>query len=138
MTRGRRWLIIPFLVSLLIFGRLPFAGAESDFNVQCENRMLSYHANFFTVQAPEAGELVLSVQDGHHTYRQLTASVEAGDSRVEWDGLGWNGERLNSKVYQISCRLTGNSGNVYEKTFSSFVPALMMISIPEPSSLSTI
>ena len=100
---------------------LTFGAAEEKLSIRCENRMLSYHRNVFAVEAPEAGILTIQIQDEHHVYRMLTEQVSGGSGRVEWDGLGWNGERLNSKVYQIQSELTGESGKTYKSLFSTYV-----------------
>ena len=97
------------------------AGAEGRFMVECQNRMLSYHENVFSLQMPEAGEVTISIQDAHHTYIRMTERLAAGRQEMTWDGLGWNGERLNSKVYQVCCRLEGESGKTYEHSFSTYV-----------------
>ena len=77
------------------------AGGEETFAVSCARRLQSYHRNAIAVTAPESGWMTMRVQDEWHVYREVEAEIAAGTQEILWDGLGWNGERLNSKVYQI-------------------------------------
>ena len=96
-------------------------GGSGELLLRCVRRPMSYHENVITAEAPADGELQISILDEDHLYRTLTAAVKKGENRIPWDGLGWNGERLSSKVYQITGSLTGDNGKKYTAAIQTFV-----------------
>ncbi len=107
-----------FLAGLL---SLSSGSAAEGFSVKCEKRIMSFHDNILLVTAPESGSLEITVRDEYNVYRRLSAGVSAGMNRITWNGLAYQNERLNSKVYQIDSTLHGDSGSVYAFSFSAYI-----------------
>ena len=89
--------------------------------LRCERRPMSYHDNLITAETPEDGIIDISIRDEHHLYRTLSAAVQKGKNTIVWDGLGWNGERLNSKVYQITGTLYTENGETLSADLNTYV-----------------
>ncbi len=104
------------LLSLLII--VPGACQAAGLSLSSPRSMSSYGENVFILQAPEKGELTLEIADQDNIYRTLSCTVEEGENRVPWDGLGWNEERLNKKVYQVRGTLRGESGTAWQCSMS--------------------
>ncbi len=114
---GARLIRLSLLVcALLLF--LPGSGRTAGLSLSSPRSMSGYADNQFSVRAPEGGELVLEISDQDNVYRTLTCTVAEGENLVPWDGLGWNEERLNKKVYQVRAVLKGQSGASYESSMS--------------------
>ncbi len=126
MRRGKTLIRIGAAVLLALFCLLAAPGsrsiaAEEEFSIACAKGITSYIKNTFKVNAPEAGELTVRLRDQHTLYRVLHFTVEAGKNLCDWDGLGFNGERLNRKYYQLEAELEGRSGKVWTQAFNVYV-----------------
>ncbi len=126
MRRGKTLIRRGAAVLLALFCLLAAAGvrssaAEEEFSIACAKGITSYIVNTFKVNAPEAGELTVRLRDQYTLYRVLHFSVTAGKNLCDWDGLGFNGERLNRKYYQLEAELTGASGKKWTQEFNVFV-----------------
>ncbi len=120
-VRTLRYALVLLLLCTLVVPGPVSARAEEDFSVSCVRGITSYVNNQLKVNAPEAGILTVRLRDAHTLYRELSFPVEAGKNICEWDGLGFNGERLNRKYYQLEARLAGESGQVWTLNFNVFV-----------------
>ena len=93
------------------------AGGEEAFTVKRIGNLISFENNEFDVYAPEDGLLTIRVHDEVSVYRVLSQEVSAGDTRITWDGCGYNHEKLYSKSYTVSAELAGRSGKLYNTSF---------------------
>ena len=107
------------LVSLLIVSAACVGEDSSGFSVRRIGKIISFAQNAFEVDAPESGTLTISVCNDTSVFRVLTRVVPAGTTRIEWDGCGYNRERLTTISYHIRCRLAGDSGKEYNLSFDS-------------------
>ena len=85
---------------------------DSGFEIKRIGQITSYAKNAFSVTAPEDGELTITVRTDTSVFRTITQEVSAGSTRIEWDGCGYNRERLTPITYHIIGELKGRSGKV--------------------------
>ena len=118
-----RRMIVPVLLCTLLFYVNDFCRAEitedRGFSVQRIGQMICYGDNTFSVQAPEEGELSITVYDDVCTYRVIREKIETGKNEIRWDGCGYNGEPLETKYYYFDFLLNGTSGENYKYMFRS-------------------
>ena len=101
--------------------------------------MISYAHNAFSIQAPESGLWTITIHDDEFVYRKLKMHVEQGDSLLEWDGCGYNGEKLIQMTYHISSVLEGDSGKTYELCFDSpleYYNQALLFALPSDNTVS--
>ncbi len=103
------WLL---LICLLLLSAATGHAGEAGLRLSIRQSIASFAENKILVQAPEEGQLEMRVSDEYNTYRTWTVAVQAGENVLTWDGLGWNGERLNQKDYTFTGVLEGASGAV--------------------------
>ena len=118
-----RFLILMLFSMLLTAGKTAgtaLAG-NTGLTLRFERRPMSYHDNLITAEIPDDGRMEISIRDEYHLYRTLSADVQKGKNTFHWDGLGWNGERLNSKTYQITGTLRTDEGDTCSATISVYV-----------------
>lgn len=106
-----------FLILFSILSSLCFA--ENEFDVIRVGNIITYGDNHFKVKAPEDGRLIISVHDDICEYRLMEWNINCGENMLQWDGCGFNREKLYSKIYTISCTFEGQSGAVYTNSFNS-------------------
>lgn len=111
-------LTIILALSFIVFLSCSYA-EEAGFSVKRIGQITSFAKNVFSVDAPESGTLTIKIHNDESVFRTIVQDVEAGNSRIEWDGCGYNRERLTPITYHIACELTGKSGNVYTLQFDS-------------------
>ena len=118
-----RRMIVPVLLCALLFSVDDFCRAEMTedrgLSVQRIGQMICYGDNAFSVQAPEEGELSITVYDDICTYRVIREKIEKGKNEIRWDGCGYNGEPLDTKYYYFDFLLNGTSGENYKYMFRS-------------------
>lgn len=118
---GRRILIVAAVTLVALTSIFSVTLSEIAFSVVCKNKPASYRENQFEAICPEPGELEITIRDENNVYRILTQDVSAGSNSVLWDGLGWNGERLGRKYYEVCAVLRGVSGAEYDQTFNLYI-----------------
>lgn len=84
-------------------------------------QIISFRVNAFIVNAPESGSLKITVSTNDTVYRIIDCYADAGKNKIEWDGLGFNQEKLYPMMYHIDVDLKGDSGNNYHYRFNSTV-----------------
>ena len=115
-----RFFTLLLVCILSVFLLCGFSSAEEvQFSVQRIGQMISHEDNAFSVQAPEDGILSVTIRDSVHLYRVIKEKVYRGTSRVEWDGCGYNGEKLATQYYTFEFELSGDSGKNYSFSFNS-------------------
>ena len=115
-------LIAVLFAALFLHACLPaYTHAEDAFSVQRVGQMISNRENAFSVDAPEDGVFSVTIRDDYYTYRVIETEVPAGTSMVEWDGCGYNAERLPTQYFTFDFSLVGKSGKSYSYTFRSSV-----------------
>ncbi len=106
------------LLALLFLSAAAYS--EGVFSAQRAGQIVSHGENAFTVNAPESGDLTVTVRDEYYTYRTIRAQVPAGVSEVAWDGCAWNREKLLAlKYFTFDFLLRGESGAEYTCSFRS-------------------
>jgi hypothetical protein len=106
-------------LSLLILYCKGSADATPLFSVTRVGQIVCFGNNTFDIDAPEDGKLVITIRNNTSVFRTIEGTVSAGKSSIEWDGLGYNRERLTPMTYHIDSVLTGETGNQYEVHFDS-------------------
>ena len=81
--------------------------------------MISHEKNGFSVNSPEDGLFSVYIRDDVHLYRIIREEIHRGITLVEWDGCGYNGERLATQYYSFEFELSGISGRQYTYSFRS-------------------
>ena len=119
MRIGKRAFILLLAAVILPVCHDASAAAEA-FALKRVGNLISFADNAFSISAPEAGEVEITIHDDISVYRVLQFSVPAGESTWSWDGCGYNRERLSPKSYVITGRYTGQSGR--EETVSFNTP----------------
>jgi len=115
----KRWFLMLICCFFVCISCYSICMAENVFNVIRVGNIITYGVNHFKVNAPEDGNLIITVHDDICTYRVMQWHVEAGESSLTWDGCGFNREKLYYKNYIITCKLEGASGKEYSKSFNS-------------------
>ena len=94
------------------------ANTEAVLSAQRVGQIVGHGENTFAVNAPEGGELTVTVRDEYYTYRTIRTQVPAGASEVPWDGCAWNREKLLAlKYFTFDFLLRGESGTEYACSF---------------------
>ncbi len=93
----------------------------SYFKIRRIGQIIPYDRNAFAVEAPEAGKLTITIRDDYSVFRILEEEIDAGESTIEWDGCGFNREKLAIQNYHIQAELSGESGKSYSMLFDSAV-----------------
>ena len=101
------------LTALIFLAAFASARGEEGFRVLVPAEITGHRDNPLTVTAPEPGNVTIEIRDETTLYRRLEADVPGGESRILWDGLGWNEERMARKDYTLRASLTGGSGREY-------------------------
>ena len=129
--RGRCFLGV--MLGLLACALLSSGKAGEAFSFTKARKFISYGENYFTVNAPEEGELTITVTDETTTYRTLRQEISAGKTRIAWDGCAENREPLYQKSYDFTAELRGVSGENYRHTFPSeieYVNQALLLGLP--------
>ena len=93
--------------------------ADTAFSVKRVGQITSFAKNTFSVDAPEDGELTITIRNDTSVFRTITQAIKAGNTQIEWDGCGYNRERLTPITYHITGELKGISGKIYTLQFDS-------------------
>jgi hypothetical protein len=118
--RKRSVLVFAIILAVAVSFLLSCSSAEeSGFSIKRIGQITSFAKNVFSVDAPESGKLTIQIRNDTSVFRILSRDIEAGNTRIEWDGCGYNRERLTPITYHITGRLTGNTGNEYTLQFDS-------------------
>ena len=102
------------LIALLLMLPLPALADGLKVSVNGNNEAQGFADNTITVRADAAGSLFMSIGDAYGTYRTWETPVEAGETTLWWDGLGWNQERITDGKHTLSTTLTTQEGAVWQ------------------------
>ncbi len=119
VVRVLRFLFLLTFFSSICVYCLAEMNNDRGFSVQRIGQMICYGDNSFLVEAPEEGEFSVTISDEVCRYRVIRKTVVRGMNDIEWDGCGYNGERLDTKYYNFNFRLDGTSGETYHFFFRS-------------------
>ena len=112
-----------FLLLLSVLAVCCFTVAEADSKGQFEIKRVGninpYAENIFLVSSPEEGRLTIRIHDSICVYRTITQQIPEGETRIIWDGCGYNQEKLYEKSYNITAELETLSGQLYSVSFIS-------------------
>ena len=97
---------------LFVLMLLPLAALGEPLNVSVNgnNEATGFTDNSIIVRTEAAGSLFLSLGDEYGVYRTWEQPVSAGETRLYWDGLGWNQERITDGAHLLTARLTCADG----------------------------
>ncbi len=101
------------LLLLLLVMLLPLCALAEDgltIQVNRDNTAQGFADNAITVNAEVAGVLCMSIGDDYGTYFTWEQPVEAGETVIAWNGLGWNMERITDGKHTLSATLTMEDG----------------------------
>lgn len=117
----RNMIMTILLIAVCAFMVFDVSPGEADgFSVTRVGQIASFgEGNAFDIDAPEDGKLTIRICTDTSVYRVIEADVTAGRSRIAWDGLGYNQERLYPMTYHIEAFLKGISGTDYNVRFDS-------------------
>ena len=97
------------------------AEADEAFSVSARGRMKSFADNVLVVHSPSPGHLTVEITDEYNVYRRLEQDVAQEEILLHWDGLAFQGQRLDSKIYEIRSTLESASGIRYEHRFQTWL-----------------
>lgn len=102
------------LLLLLMLVMLPLCALADGLTLQVnrDNAAQGFADNAITVTAEAAGSLSMSIGDEYGTYFAWEMPVEAGETVIPWNGLGWNMERITDGKHTLSATLTAADGTV--------------------------
>lgn len=125
----RRFPAAALLCCLLFLPVLPVR-ADTAFSVFLPADVKGYTPCEIRVSAPADGNMVLRVFDGRdNLWLTRWEWLSAGESRLSWDGLGENRERLFAGPYRLEAALFTQDGQVYNTSarfdVSGTTPALV-------------
>lgn len=83
-----------------------------DVSVNGDNQAQGFADNVITLRTEAAGSLFMSIGDEFGVYYTWELAVEAGETTLWWDGLGWNQERITDGRHTLSAELTTADGTV--------------------------
>lgn len=81
-----------------------------EIKVNRDNAAQGFADNVINVKADAAGSLSMSIGDDYGVYFTWEQSVEAGETAIPWNGLGWNMERITDGKHTLSATLTTADG----------------------------
>ena len=111
--------ILAFIFALTLCCAAAAGYAEKEFELKRVGNINSYGDNAFLVKTTEAGTVTIKIHDNICVYRTLTEKVPAGETKIRWDGCGYNQERLYEKTYTITAELVTESGKTHTVSFDS-------------------
>ena len=103
------------LLLLLICVLLPLcAPAEDGLTIQVnrDNTAQGFAENVITVKSGAAGSLFMSLGDEYGTYFAWDMEIQAGETSIGWNGLGFNMERITDGKHTLFATLTTADGTV--------------------------
>ena len=122
MRRKAKMLLLVLFASMAVsLGAVSYVYCDGTFTVRRIGNIHSYADNAFQVSAPENGMLEIIIHDSICVYRVLQQRVEAGETRISWDGCGYNREKLYEKTYTITAELKTDSGQTFTVSYDSAV-----------------
>ena len=99
------------LFLLILLPLLAFA-EEPALTLTVPETVRPYGEHVLTIEAPEAGELTVTVADAYIRHEIARQQVEAGPVEIRWDGLIANGEAPARGTYSLSAHLAAGK-NAY-------------------------
>ena len=113
--------VLLLLLAVMILCLFTAAEADSDgqFEIKRVGNINPYAENTFLVSSPEEGRLTIRVHDSICVYRTITQQIPEGETKIIWDGCGYNQEKLYEKSYNITAELEALSGHFYSVSFIS-------------------
>ena len=118
---GRRAQIKVFLLIMLMLlcAVTQSAFCEDPFQVRRIGNIHPYEKNAFEVFSDEEGILTIRIHDNICIYRTITQKIGKGKTVIEWDGCGYNKERLYEKTYTVTAEITTVTGQEHALSFQS-------------------
>ena len=115
---GKVFLLLLAVMILCLF-TVAKADREGQFEIKRIGNINPYAENAFLVSSPEEGRLTIRVHDSICVYRTITQQIPEGETKIIWDGCGYNQEKLYEKSYNITAELEALSGQFYSVSFIS-------------------
>ena len=119
ISAGRKHLYFLLLVLIICLTEIFTAAGEEQFEIKRIGNINPYSDNEFRVSAAENGILTISVHDNICVYRTITQHINAGETRIYWDGCGYNREMLYKKTYTVTAELDTETGRHYSISFAT-------------------
>ena len=129
-----KYRILLILLTLLIALPIFDSKAAEELTLAPAGRVVGFENNIIKVNAPEAGELELTVSDGRYIVRTIRQDVPKGKSEIKWDGLAYNRERLHRVKHELTGRLTTPKGEYTATALLEINPSAQALRYALPSS----
>lgn len=126
------------LMLAVLFFTVGSGAADEDFSVSRIGHLISFAENAFLVKSRHSGKLTISIHDEVSVYRTLEREISAGETRIEWDGCGYNREKLTVKTYTVTSVLQAENGETYQVSFLSpveYTGQALQYALPSSSTL---
>ena len=114
---GRAARVFGLLLLALLLLAAGRAGAEEKLKVSLPETVKGYTPCKITIQSPADGEAVLRLVDAKkNCWLIRRENVTAGENKLDWDGLGANGERMLAGPFRFEVTVTTVEGQEYTAT----------------------
>ena len=120
-----------FLLLLLL---LPLCAAAETLTLSAPETLRPYVQKEITVHAPESGTLTLTISDALFSYTIAQQKVSAGETKVAWDGLHFNGEATCRGTYTLTAALQTASETLTDTSAIRILPPAAALQYCIPSS----
>ena len=107
------------IVMMLLCAGHHSAYCDESFQVRRIGNIHPYEKNSFEVISEQEGTLTISIHDNICVYRTITQTIGKGKTVIEWDGCGYNKERLYEKTYTVTAELITENGQEHTISFQS-------------------
>lgn len=98
---------------LLFLLLLPLTAlADLEVKVNRDNTAQGFADNTISLRTDTAGSLSMSIGDAYGTYFAWEQPLDAGETGISWNGLGWNMERITDGKHTLTAALTLADGTV--------------------------
>ena len=93
--------------------------SENIFSCSLNHDIISFSANPIQMNVPGPGSYRITIRDDTTVYRILEGvSQNSGTVQIEWDGTGFNNERLDKRNYLIDAIFVCEDGTHYSYSFT--------------------
>ena len=115
--------ILPVLMIITVIAGLCFSAegdsGGNDFEVRRIGNIHPYAYNAFRIRTSEPGSLEIRIHDSICVYRTISEEIPSGETIIQWDGCGYNREKLYEKTYTVTAELKAAGDKISKVSFDS-------------------
>jgi len=108
-----------FLFLVIVLFAISASSEEQFFSCRLDHDIISFSDNSFQMAVPGPGTYRITIKDETTIYKILEGTIRnTGMVQVEWDGTGFNKERLDKRAYLIEAVYISEDGKRYSDSYS--------------------